>query len=223
MQRRGLKYRLQASRTEFSGAGMYPVCPICEKPVFPNTGDMHEVFVTRGHAVKSNADIFIRENCVLVHHGTCHKTAQHSVYGRWKCMDYLIRWEGPEKIIAFSNHLEETTNTLGDFTMVKEISELVKKLKDKGIEADGSINNALELATAHHKILFSYGADSATGEWRLVFNNEAKPVITKEPVQEILIRLLKQSPKEEPKTVLADPSEEKKSFLGKRSDPSEDA
>ena len=97
-----LKHNLKTSRVTIWKGRVVPVCAICKGGI---TGgmEMHEALFTRGN-VRGNKDllvkIMVRENCLLLHPGDCHKRA-HTKLGRLICLEYLERVEGAKAIKDF--------------------------------------------------------------------------------------------------------------------------
>lgn len=114
-QRRELKYQLLYERGEITEYGYRPICPICNKPIAPWHGiDMHEVLITRGDARGLSDDfysiIFVAQNCVLVHHGRCHKRAA-SAEGKRNCIKNLLSYEGYKLINEWLSLMETAMNS----------------------------------------------------------------------------------------------------------------
>ena len=105
--RNELKSALMKDRGQLTLMGWRPLCPVCNKPVeFP---DMHEAIITRGQARGSQLYeqglLFVRQNCVLVHHGVCHiKAAMAS--GQVKCIRHLFVHEHFHEIMAWLEQVE---------------------------------------------------------------------------------------------------------------------
>lgn len=102
-----LKQDLGNSRLAFSKLGYRPECALCGKPILYDNYDMHEAIITRGNVRMAHDNtkllIFDRRNCVLVHHGKCHREAAAS--GREKVIRRLIEWEGLYNILDWLNDL----------------------------------------------------------------------------------------------------------------------
>lgn len=206
MLRRELKYRLRAKRVEITMQGILPVCPICNKPITKWMGvEMHEV-VTRKEAMKTDANIHTDKNSVLLHASMmkCHDFAQHYDWAEFLCIDHLIRWEGLDAIYEYYKSLLETTHTIGvkQMSITKDIKDIVDKLKKEfGIEADGTLKNAIELAN-QFQLIKSKGQPGANKEyWEILFKSKRKPIVTNNPTKEILSEvfdfLMKTEPIEE--------------------------
>ena len=75
---------------------------------------MHENIVTKrniqGAPIEVRAMIFVPENCVIIHTGQCHVTAQ-TTEGRKICTEHLIIEEGEGKITEWLDKLNESTKT----------------------------------------------------------------------------------------------------------------
>jgi hypothetical protein len=99
--RRQLKLDLLQRRTIKPMPG--PICPISGEFV-PTACDMHEVFLTRGDVMKASEEvrvkIYVKENCVLVHHGKCHEQAATQI-GKARCVQSLLWFEGYADILAW--------------------------------------------------------------------------------------------------------------------------
>lgn len=93
--RNQLKGLLATERIEITKGGMYPLCAYCDQPLKKRDYDMNEVVITRGDVMKWDPElitlIMVRENCVLVHHGDCHKQA-HTRQGQIICIRHLSRY-----------------------------------------------------------------------------------------------------------------------------------
>ena len=107
-----LKHNLHTDRAILTKAGLAPLCPVCEKPVY-GSGDMHENIVTKrnvqGASIDTVAMIFVPENCVIVHTGECHQLAQGPA--REKVTKFLIAHEGRDKILQWLEKINESVNT----------------------------------------------------------------------------------------------------------------
>jgi len=70
---------------------------------------MHEAIITRHHVERSSLDvranIFVRQNCVLLHPGNCHILAQNYERGKRICIRHLIYWNGKEAILSWLDYL----------------------------------------------------------------------------------------------------------------------
>lgn len=98
--RRKLKSQLRHNRIEFRPEGVFVYCAYCDKPIKDNSLDMNECLITRGDVAGNEIlmqMIMVPENCVLVHHGDCHKWA-HTVEGQERCTENLIKWNGVDSI-----------------------------------------------------------------------------------------------------------------------------
>jgi hypothetical protein len=105
--RNELKSALMKDRGQLTMMGWRPLCPICDQPVeFP---DMHEAIITRGQARGTDLAelglLYVRQNVVLVHHGTCHILAAMES-GRVKCIRHLLEYEYFHEIIAWLEQVE---------------------------------------------------------------------------------------------------------------------
>ncbi len=92
--------------------GEQPKCPICDKDITIEGGaDMHEVFFTRGDVQgvdekRLNFAIYHSCNVVLVHHGACHLSAQHTPYGKMRCIKQIVQYEGRNHILHFFDQMK---------------------------------------------------------------------------------------------------------------------
>ena len=91
--------------------GGQPMCPICGTGITIEGGaDMHEVFFTRDDVQgvwdkENHHAIFHKCNVVLVHHGQCHLTAQHTPEGKRKCAAQIISYEGSAQVQRYINQM----------------------------------------------------------------------------------------------------------------------
>jgi len=91
--------------------GGQPMCPICGMGItIEGGGDLHEVFFTRGDVQgvrdeESHHMIFHPCNVVLIHHGQCHLTAQHTLEGKRKCALQIIAFEGAVQVRGYINSM----------------------------------------------------------------------------------------------------------------------
>lgn len=110
--RSNLKSKLCSERIEFTGEGFHVVCAYCGEPVI-GAPDMHEALITRGnirHSEELKLLIYVRENCVLVHHGKCHENATTEA-GRRKCIKNLLRYNKLRDIITWLDNFGERTKS----------------------------------------------------------------------------------------------------------------
>ena len=91
--------------------GGQPMCPICGMGItIEGGGDLHEVFFTRGDVQgikdeESHHAIFHKCNVVLVHHGQCHLTAQHTPEGKTKCVHQIVLYEGKPQVLRYLDQM----------------------------------------------------------------------------------------------------------------------
>jgi hypothetical protein len=97
-----LKHQLATERVDIFNGQIVPICASCNKGIFGGV-EMHEALISRGN-VRGNKDllvkIMVRENCVLVHPGSCHRKAE-TEDGKIKCLNFLIRHETYENVKNF--------------------------------------------------------------------------------------------------------------------------
>lgn len=119
VQRIALKASLCKTRIILADTQYWPECAYCGKPLVFQMPDMHEVFFPRGmfRGVKNLdtiANLYQRENCVLVHPGgsasPCHGGA-HTREGKIRTIAHLLKWEGEQALRDyvewFAAHLRE--------------------------------------------------------------------------------------------------------------------
>jgi hypothetical protein len=90
---------------------------------------MHEALITRGdvYGRKDIASrIFVRENCVLVHHSDCHVESNTKI-GQKKVMKHVLYWMGADAIYNWLDSLAD------DFvgTTITEAKNLVSEVTNE--------------------------------------------------------------------------------------------
>lgn len=123
-----MKGYLKQTRYEFGEEGIFPYCPICGHAIKSLAVDMHEAILTRGDIARNKdlqLHIFVKENCVLVHHGSCHNEAS-TQDGKAKCIRQLIEMEGAKKIYIWLNFMKER---MKNDTLINEALHQVEKLE----------------------------------------------------------------------------------------------
>jgi hypothetical protein len=90
-------------------------------------GDLHENILTRknvqGCPPEVRAEIFVKENCVIVHTGKCHEIAQ-TKRGRYLCTKQIVAEEGVEAVQAF---IKRMGNLMIIFTL-REYSVILEEI-----------------------------------------------------------------------------------------------
>ena len=111
-----LKLQLSRERSTYvPGKASAPICPICDRPIFDDEGDLHECIVTRGMVAGTSKEkrntIYSRYNCVLRHNtcpdGQSHKPGIGSETDFEECLRQIVEYEGYDKIIEWLDRLAE--------------------------------------------------------------------------------------------------------------------
>ena len=71
--------------------------------------DLHEALITRGDIQGNRALaplVYVRENCVLVHHGKCHEYAA-TTEGQRVVAAHLLYWMDLQPLMDWLNRLED--------------------------------------------------------------------------------------------------------------------
>jgi hypothetical protein len=106
--------------------GWLPKCGYCGQPIKKRDGiDLHEALITRGDIYgreEMSPKIMVKENCSLVHHGTCHIESA-TKEGQRIVAKHIAYWVGKDAIMDWLNCLEE------DFvgTTITEAKNLVEE------------------------------------------------------------------------------------------------
>lgn len=104
-----LKIGLANSRAVLTSGWFYPLCAYCNKPDPVYRFDMHEVLLTRND-VRGNKEllpaIMVPQNCVLVHHNSCHLKCT-SKEGKRIVTAHLIEWEGVDRILGWLSRMSK--------------------------------------------------------------------------------------------------------------------
>ena len=122
--RNELKLQLLRERSILAAGSFAPICPICGHGV-GFAMDMHEAIITRGDLSGSiyQEKIMVAENCVIVHHETCHSVAQTNT-GQRRCIKNLLFHEGYINIHKWLIELDSClkgNQALDALRLVKEI------------------------------------------------------------------------------------------------------
>lgn len=109
--RNNLRLELYSTRGEvidLKTLSRLPLCPVCHSSI--READMHEALITRGHVdyapFEKRVQIFVAQNCVLVHPGDCHTKAQYYEDAKQECIKSLLYWNGYDSIKAWLDYLQ---------------------------------------------------------------------------------------------------------------------
>lgn len=71
---------------------------------------MHEWLITRGDvagcAFEIRMQIYVPENCVIVHEGECHRVAQFGEKGRQICLQHVLHFHPKRDILSWLTVIE---------------------------------------------------------------------------------------------------------------------
>lgn len=119
LQRQVLKFLLSTTRVVFTPRGYRPVCAYCNGTIMSDSMDMHEVFITRGD-IRMHPElaryIMVKQNCVLLDHGECHKYAP-TKEGQRRCIEHLVKYES---LTSIETWLLSLIVLVKDMTIVNE-------------------------------------------------------------------------------------------------------
>jgi hypothetical protein len=123
-----LKLSLFYGRSVITTYGLRPICAVCGLAIYEDP-DMHEAIMTRAVVQGSDADIMVKQNCVLVHpggsSGKCHSKAQ-TKEGRRLCIEHIIYYLGYNSVRQWIESLSEQLSPI----TIRERLSFIEEYRD---------------------------------------------------------------------------------------------